>query len=99
MKNFKKSDGSIHAFEDDYEGDKITADMKAIDGKALLTAQTNLQQAAADAFDATLTYADRRRTAYPPMADCLDALVKGDEKALQGYKDACLAIKKKFPKP
>ncbi len=44
-------------------------------------------------------YATLRREAYPPVADYLDAIVKGDEVQLQRYLNACLAVKAKYPKP
>lgn len=39
-----------------------------------------------------------RAESYPPMADYLDAKVKGDAAAEQAYLDACLAVKAKYPK-
>lgn len=39
-----------------------------------------------------------RAESYPPMADYLDAKVKGDAVAEQAYLDACLAVKAKYPK-
>ena len=39
-----------------------------------------------------------RAEAYPPMADYLDAKVKGDAVAEQAYLDACAAVKIKYPK-
>jgi len=44
------------------------------------------------------TCADKRRDEYPPMADYLDAVVKGDEEQKQAYIDKCLAVKAKYPK-
>ena len=46
-----------------------------------------------------LSYAQLRAAEYPPMADLLDGLVKDDAAQVQAYKDACLAIKAKYPKP
>ena len=46
-----------------------------------------------------LTYAEKRAMEYPPAADYLDAVVKGDQAQMQAYIDACLAIKAKYPKP
>jgi hypothetical protein len=46
-----------------------------------------------------LTYADKRAMEYPPMADYLDGIVKGDTEQVQTYIDACLAVKVKYPKP
>ena len=40
-----------------------------------------------------------RAVAYPPMADYLDGIVKGDTAQVQAYIDACLAVKAKYPKP
>lgn len=48
---------------------------------------------------AELTYETLRYREYPPMADYLDALVKGDLTQQQAYIDACLAVKVKYPKP
>tara|TARA_R110000868_G_scaffold403824_2_gene681470 strand:+ start:726 stop:992 length:267 start_codon:yes stop_codon:yes gene_type:complete len=44
-------------------------------------------------------YKELRAAAYPPVADYLDAIIKGDEAQVRAYKDACLAVKAKYPKP
>ena len=44
------------------------------------------------------TYIAKRQAEYPPMADYLDAIVKGDIAQQQAYIDACLAVKAKYPK-
>jgi hypothetical protein len=54
-----------------------------------------------------LVYADEAKTQYkrdraieyPPMADYIDGVVKGDQAQIQAYIDACLAVKAKYPKP
>lgn len=46
-----------------------------------------------------LRYRRLRAKEYPPMADYLDAVVKGDLEQQQAYIDACLAVKAKYPKP
>jgi hypothetical protein len=45
------------------------------------------------------TYADLRRVEYPPIAELIDGLVKDDAAQIQAYKDACLMVKAKYPKP
>lgn len=45
-----------------------------------------------------LTYAQKRAAEYPPMADYLDGLVKGDQAQIAKYIAACLAVKAKYPK-
>ena len=45
------------------------------------------------------TYAEHRLLAYPPIADYLDGVVKGDQAQIQKYISDCLAVKAKYPKP
>ena len=44
-------------------------------------------------------YQRKRAAEYPPMADYIDGIVKGDQAQVQAYIDACLAVKAKYPKP
>lgn len=44
-------------------------------------------------------YQRQRAAEYPPMADYVDGIVKGDAAQVQTYIDACLAVKAKYPKP
>jgi hypothetical protein len=46
-----------------------------------------------------LVYQRDRAAEYPPMADYIDGIVKGDQAQVQAYIDACLAVKAKYPKP
>jgi len=42
---------------------------------------------------------DLRASEYPPMADYLDGIVKGDQAQVDKYIADCLAVKAKYPKP
>jgi hypothetical protein len=42
---------------------------------------------------------EKRASEYPPMADYLDGIVKGDNVQVQTYINACLNVKSKYPKP
>lgn len=44
-------------------------------------------------------YDKKRASAYPPIADFVDAWVKSDDAALERYRVACLDVKARFPKP
>jgi hypothetical protein len=44
-------------------------------------------------------YQRDRATEYPPMADYLDGIVKGDQAQIDKYIADCLEIKQKHPKP
>ena len=48
---------------------------------------------------AATEYQRQRAAEYPPMADYLDGIVKGDTAQVRTYIDACLAVKAKYPKP
>jgi hypothetical protein len=43
-------------------------------------------------------YKQQREAEYPPHADYLDGIVKGDDVQVQKYIDDCLAVKAKYPK-
>lgn len=43
-------------------------------------------------------YKYKRAKEYPPMADYLDGIVKGDDTQVQKYINDCLAVKAKYPK-
>jgi len=48
--------------------------------------------------DSLKTYADKRKSEYPPATDYLDAIVKGDQAQIDKYVSDCLAVKDKYPK-
>ena len=43
-------------------------------------------------------YKSHRAAEYPPMANYIDGIVKGNQAQVQAYIDACLAVKAKYPK-
>ena len=43
-------------------------------------------------------YKELRAKEYPSIADYVDAVVKDDTEAIEAYKEACLAVKAKYPK-
>jgi hypothetical protein len=48
---------------------------------------------------AATEYQRQRAAEYPPMADYIDGVVKGDQAQIDAYVAACLAVKAKYPKP
>jgi hypothetical protein len=62
--------------------------------------KSEIAAAQAAALQQTIEQVQRQRAAeYPPMADYIDGIVKGDQAQVQAYIDACLAVKAKYPKP
>jgi hypothetical protein len=48
---------------------------------------------------AAMTYREWRAMEYPPIADYVDGIVKGDQAQVDTYLAACQAVKAKYPKP
>jgi hypothetical protein len=80
---------------------KLNPTVVTIRGDIAYDAQDNevtYDKSAVEAYVASHAYITKRQAEYPPMADYLDAIVKGDEQQKQAYIDACLAVKAKYPK-
>jgi hypothetical protein len=58
------------------------------------TAEENAAHAAAEA----IAWKSQREQAYPPHADYLDGIVKGDQAQVDKYIADCLAVKALYPK-
>tara|TARA_R110002167_G_scaffold130633_3_gene314219 strand:- start:76 stop:357 length:282 start_codon:yes stop_codon:yes gene_type:complete len=57
-----------------------------------------IDQALVNAWVDPEAYKYQRVAEYPPHADYLDGIVKGDDAQVQKYIDDCLAVKAKYPK-
>jgi hypothetical protein len=62
--------------------------------EAEITAEVARLQAEYEATE----YQRKRAAEYPPMADYIDGVVKGDQAQIDAYIAACLAVKAKYPK-
>ena len=93
MKYYKDPDtNEVYAYEVDDEPKQNLVAITDAEADALRAAA---QQASFNA----LTYAQKRAAEYPPMADYLDGVVKGDQAQIDAYIAACQAVKAKYPKP
>lgn len=73
----------------------ITKDMKAITQEELDKILADRVQEHFDSKD----YVYKRAYSYPSVSEFLDAWVKDDQAALDQYRQKCLAVKAKYPKP
>jgi hypothetical protein len=96
MKHYKDSNNKVFGFEANQivpaglvEINKLEAEVL---GKQNFEAQKEIEIASMD-------YVRQRLTAYPELGAFVDAWVKNDEAALEEYRQACLAVKAKYPKP
>ena len=92
MKYYKDPDtNEVYAYEVDDEPKQNLVAITDAEADALRAAA---QQASFNA----LTYAQKRAAEYPPMADYLDGVVKGDQAQIDKYIADCQAVKAKYPK-
>ena len=63
-----------------------------------LSAEEIAEYSAKQIESAKIAYKSDRAAEYPPIADYIDGIVKGDQAQVQAYIDACLAVKAKYPK-
>ena len=61
--------------------------------------KVEIDEALVAAWVDPMEYARKRVAEYPPMADWIDGLVKGDQAQMDKYIADCLAVKAKYPKP
>ena len=61
-------------------------------------AEVRAEWTANEAKQKATAYIEARRSEYPPVADYLDGVVKGDQAQIKTYIDACNAVKAKYPK-
>ena len=63
------------------------------DGNPVVYDETSVQ-----AYMDAHAYIAKRAAEYPPMADYLDGVVKGDQAQIDKYIADCQAVKAKYPK-
>lgn len=97
MKLYKNpNNNEVFAFEEDGSQDAlIHPDLVAI---TQVEANALIEKSRQQLFGA-LNYAQKRALEYPPIADYIDGVVKGDQAQIDAYIAACLAVKERFPKP
>jgi hypothetical protein len=88
--HYKAPDNSLHFIEPAFAHLLPAGSVQITDEEAAAICAANAP---------VLTYAQKRVTEYPPMADYLDGIVKGDQAQVDAYVAACLAVKAKYPKP
>jgi len=79
----------------------LNPQVKVIRGDVAYDADGNevaYDKAAVDAYVNAHAYVAKRAAEYPPMADYLDGIVKGDQEQIDKYIADCLAVKDKYPK-
>ena len=96
MKYYKDNKGNIYAYAKDGSQDNlIKSGLTQIQSNEVQPLIDSKQQAEFDSND----YYRKRLYSYPELGEFVDAWVKNDQVALEEYRQKCLEVKAKYPKP
>ena len=96
MKHYKDAQGNVFAYAKDGSQDHlIKSGLTQINSSEIDSLIKTKQQAEFDNND----YYRKRLYSYPELGEFVDAWVKNDQVALEEYRQKCLAVKAKYPKP
>jgi len=96
MKHFKDENNKLYGLEDNAEIPANLIEITKLEADVL--GRQNFETAR-EAELAEMDYVRQRLTAYPELGLFVDAWVKNDTEALEAYRQECLAVKAKYPKP
>lgn len=94
MKHYKNAEGQMFGIEDGQPVPEGLEEISVFEARAqgAVVHEERVQQELAEA-----DYVRQRLMSYPEIGEFLDAWVKKDEKALEEYRQKCLAVKAKYP--
>jgi hypothetical protein len=96
MKYYKDTQGKTYAYEADGSQDHlIKPELTPIQASEVESLVRARQEAEFNAQD----YYRKRINSYPELGEFVDAWVKNDTEALEEYRQKCLEVKRKYPKP
>jgi hypothetical protein len=96
MKHYKNSNNEVFGFSEDQQVPEGLVEITKLEAEVL---GKQRYEANREAEIAKLDYVRQRVYDYPSFGEFADAWVKGDEAAMEEYRQACLAVKVKYPKP
>jgi hypothetical protein len=96
MKHYKDSNNKVFGFEDNQNVPAGLVEINKLEAEVLGKQNFEAQK---ETEIASMDYVRQRLTAYPELGAFVDAWVKNDEAALEEYRQDCLAVKAKYPKP
>lgn len=96
MKHYKDSDNKLFGIEDGQPVPSGLVEITKLEAERI--GKQNYEKLR-EAEIAKMDYVRQRLTEYPELGEFVDAWVKNDTNALEEYRQKCLAVKAKFPKP
>jgi hypothetical protein len=96
MKHYKDANNKLFGIEEDQPAPDGLIEITKVEADRV--GKLNYEKEREEEI-AQMDYVRQRLTAYPELGEFVDAWVKGDEAALEEYRQKCLAVKAQFPKP
>lgn len=96
MKHYKNSNNEVFGFSEDQEVPAGLVEITKTEAD-VLGVQNYEKNRLAEIEK--LDYVRQRVLHYPNLGEFVDAWVKGDNAALEAYRQECLNVKARFPKP
>lgn len=96
MKHYKDSNNKLFGIEEGQPVPEGLVEISKVEADRI--GKQNFEKLREEEI-AKMDYVRQRLTAYPELGEFVDAWVKNDEAALEEYRQKCLAVKAKFPKP
>jgi hypothetical protein len=96
MKHYKDSDNKLFGIEDGQPVPNGLVEITKLEAERI--GKQNYEKLR-EAEIAKMDYVRQRLTEYPELGEFVDAWVKNDTNALEEYRQKCLNVKDKFPKP
>ena len=96
MKHYKDSNNKLFGIED---GQSVPAGLVEITKLEAERIGKQNYEKLREVEISQMDYVRQRLTAYPELGQFIDAWVKNDQEALEEYRQDCLAVKARFPKP
>jgi hypothetical protein len=96
MKHYKNANNQVFGFEANQDVPVGFVEITKLEADILGREKYEI---AKEAQIAELDYVRQRVYAYPTFGEFADAWVKNDTVALEKYRQECLAVKTKYPKP
>jgi hypothetical protein len=100
MKHYKDNQNKLYGFAADGSQDHLKPKglIEISPKEAESIGIANYKETIPTGFGVTDYYRNRLHS-YPDMGEFMDAWVKNDQIALEEYRQKCLAVKAKYPKP
>ena len=96
MKHYKDSSNKLYGIEVGHPVPNGLTEITVAEAERIGIENYNKQK---EQELAGMDYYRQRLMNYPELGEFIDAWVKNDDAALEEYKQKCLAVKAKYPKP